>query len=273
MNNPTTNFETISPEKAERLLLTNRSNRNINDSHVRTIVSSMKRGEFKTTGDSIKISKSGKLLDGQHRLTAIVQTGISLKLNVVRGLEEDSFKYMDIGKGRTASDILHIEGVSNSSKIAAISKFVMNFQKGYYQRLANKHDGTGNTKLTNADISDFTRKHIDSLHESCKVGYKASKTKLATGTDLSGLHYVLKKISKEEADTFIQSIGDGLNLTKGSPIHILRERLLSNSQSKRKMLAYEKLAIIIKTWNYYRTNKRVSRVLFDTVREEFPKPI
>ena len=88
----------ITPAYAAELLKQNTNNRPVRPSHVRFLSEAMQRGEFLFNGDAIRISKDNVILDGQHRLLAVVKSNIALKVVVVRGLESEVFKTIDVDK-------------------------------------------------------------------------------------------------------------------------------------------------------------------------------
>lgn len=100
--------EAIDPEKATTWLEDNTSNRPIVQSHVDYLASMMKGNEWLVTHQGIAFSDKGRLLDGQHRLWAVVESGCTVQMMVSRGLDEQSFKYLDIGKKRSTGDSLGI---------------------------------------------------------------------------------------------------------------------------------------------------------------------
>lgn len=269
--NPTANFEVITKKKADAMLLNNKQNRPISDKNLSAILVEMERGNFKITGESIKFSKNGSLLDGQHRLTAISKSGIEMNMLIVRGLDDDAFKYIDTGKTRTAADVLGIENVKNPSRIAAMIKFIINFNRGnYFGQSSN--DNRGRTRLTNSIVSDFNQKNSEALLKSIPYGYNKDN-RLVSGAFLASFHYIFDKISPSEADDFCHKVATGENLSKESPIYLLRQRLLQDIRSTRRMRPVEKLALICKAWNLYRKDKTVSILRWDSVKEAFPKPI
>lgn len=109
-------LELITVEKAKQFLEHNTSNRPVNDAHVNNLAAEMMRNNFHVTGEAIKFSIDGDLLDGQHRLLAIVKSGKPQEMFVVRNLSAQSFKYMDTNRTRSASDVLGIEGVNNPKR-------------------------------------------------------------------------------------------------------------------------------------------------------------
>lgn len=262
---------TITPNKAKELLEKNTINRPVNQKNVDFIARQIMGRTFHLTGESIKISKSGNLLDGQHRLLAIIQCGVAAKMFITEGLEDECFKYIDTGRPRQASDVLAIEGVLNATKIAAITKFIINFKRGYYSNAAEKNSSSGIKKISNSEVSEFVSKNEKELVDSYEFGFGKGK-RLIQGTLISSLHYIFKQINEKDADIFINKVTEGENIGKTNPIFLLREKFIFEQRSKRKMRMVEKVALICKTWNLIRDNKTVVRLEWDSNRENFPKP-
>ena len=70
---PIITLETITPAQAAEWLKGNTVNRRLVLHHVERLASEMLAGEWRITGDCIKLN-GDRLLDGQHRLQAIVQS-------------------------------------------------------------------------------------------------------------------------------------------------------------------------------------------------------
>src|SRR5699024_12136781 len=73
----------------------------------------LKDGRWAYTSEPIIFSENGNLLNGQHRLVAIIKTGIAAELLVTFKVEGEAFKYMDAGTKRGAMHIFEIEGIKN----------------------------------------------------------------------------------------------------------------------------------------------------------------
>jgi|APSaa5957512576_1039674.scaffolds.fasta_scaffold44889_2 hypothetical protein len=138
------NRETITPEVAKALLDKNINNRNITQSHLALIKSEILSGNWQYNGQPIIIGEDGRLLDGQHRLTAVVETGIPIDTAVIRGIADDAFVTIDTGKVRGGADVLSIAGSKYGSHIAsAIRKIIEKFggskkcQGRYAHKIAN----------------------------------------------------------------------------------------------------------------------------------------
>lgn len=265
-----TQLELVTPDLAKSMLEKNVSNRPINNPNVDQLVAEIGRGNFHQTGESIKFAKDGSLLDGQHRLLAIIKSQTPVELLVVRGLDNESFKYMDTGRVRMASDVLAIEGIENSAKLAAMINFIIGYDRGVYGGSHRRKRGSG--KITNAMVVEYAQKHLTSLKDSYGFGWGKGKH-LIGGTMIASLHYIFKQIHEGNADDFINKLVDGTNLTKGSPIFLLRERFIHDSKNKRKMQPAEKVGLICKAWNLYRKGEPVKVLRWDMGKEAFPKPI
>jgi hypothetical protein len=74
----TISLEMITPDMAADLLAVNVSNRNVRQRRVDQYARDMQVGRWQPTGEPITISDTGKLLNGQHRLMAVVQAGVTV---------------------------------------------------------------------------------------------------------------------------------------------------------------------------------------------------
>src|SRR6266487_5152852 len=106
--------QTITPDKAEELLAANTANRPLSRSTVRSFAEAMRRGDWLVTHQGIAFDTNGVLVDGQHRLAAIIEADRPVELTVFTDVAEGTFDVLDIGKRRTAADVLAIEGERNS---------------------------------------------------------------------------------------------------------------------------------------------------------------
>jgi hypothetical protein len=102
---------TITPEIAKNILNEgNYDNRNIRKGHVQNLASRILRGEWKLTPQGIILHTSGRLLDGQHRLLAIVQADTPVTTTVFTVSDESVFKTLDQGAKRSMADISGVDG-------------------------------------------------------------------------------------------------------------------------------------------------------------------
>jgi len=258
----------LTPEIAEFLLGRNSKNRQVKKDRVEQYVRDIKSG-WTHNGDTIRISLSIIMLDGQHRCLAVMETGIAIETALSYGLPEDVFETIDTGRARTTSDVFYIAGIENNTRMTAITKFVMNFKKGCYEFAARGYS-RGKLAITSTQALEFCKANKESLEQSYYYGFNKDN-KIVSGTILASLHYIFKEKNKFYADNFCKSLADGVGLPKDSPIYVLRNKLIQDARLKRKMNIYEKVGIICKAWNYYIKNKKIKNLNYDTNNEEFPK--
>jgi hypothetical protein len=88
-------FVEITPAMAEDFLKHNRKNRKLNETRIKAYASVMKRGEWFAINQGIAFDKAGNLLDGQHRLMAIIHANKPVIMLVVEGLDSASQLVID----------------------------------------------------------------------------------------------------------------------------------------------------------------------------------
>ena len=98
---------TVTPELARVILDDhNRDNRRVKPSVVKRYARMMQIGDWKLSPETISISRTGRLLNGQHRLMAVAMSGVSVDFLFAYGFEEDVFAVLDRGSARTMADAL-----------------------------------------------------------------------------------------------------------------------------------------------------------------------
>lgn len=110
MSLPTSSIEVVTPDMARGYMEHNSGNRKIRVSQVDYFSRELRAGRLRTTHQGVAFSCNGRLLDGQHRLLAIIETGISATMFVTRGLSEDAYNSIDFGGvARNMADVIRIE--------------------------------------------------------------------------------------------------------------------------------------------------------------------
>ncbi len=103
-----TTIEVIGPQEALKILARTRENRPIRRGWVAALADLIKRGKWRTTHQGIAIDLDGYLIDGQHRLLAIIESGKSVGVAVTRGLDKSAYHDIDCGLSRTTGDRLKL---------------------------------------------------------------------------------------------------------------------------------------------------------------------
>ena len=247
----TTGIETITPEIAVELLSRNSGNRSISAPHVAKLAKLIESGKFELNGDTIRIDQDGCLIDGQHRLSACVKANMPFQTLVVRGLPRESFLTIDQGKHRSHGDTLSSLDCKNGKDIAAALKIV---ERYFTSRLP-----TGKVNFSNSEMLALLSKYPDIVD--AKSGVLHPKGLFSRSTAIA-CKYLFRKKDAALADEFFDSLISGHDLQDGSPVYILRERLMRNAMGKAKLGQEYIVALMIKSWNSIRSGKEIKNLRF-----------
>lgn len=154
----------ITPEIAALLLKGNANNRPLSKVYVDAYAEDMKSGEWCLNGESIKLLESEEsenskyiLLDGQHRLAAVVKSGVTIKsLVVVFSNSDEAVKYVDNGRKRSYKDSIVMDDVSGSAA------YMRNTVVIAVARYAIKKN-TGMNAVSNARVHRYINDNKDQL--------------------------------------------------------------------------------------------------------------
>lgn len=235
----------ITPEMAEKLLDDRAPNRSVSSAVLNKYARDMAAGRWKLNGQTIKISRHGHLIDGQHRLEAAKKSKTAFPAIIVEGLSEDVISTLDIGRRRAMSDVLRERGESNTIIFASALRWLWMIE---------------NNVVLAANSSPSSGELLDLLER--RPGIRASLKQVATIREIMGsgiaaaLHRTFADKDDERANMFFTRLGDGVGLASDSPILHLRERLLRTRASNRaRMAEAERVALCIKAWNAYRADR------------------
>jgi hypothetical protein len=259
-------IEQINPELASTLLQGNVDNRNVAKRHVEFLSEQMKSGKWMFCADPIRISSEGRVLDGQHRLMAVIKAGVTLDFLVIRGLSSDIFPFLDTGKSRSASDVLSSNHIENANRKAALARRIMLYDSGFL----NLKGGVGTKKISNSDVLNYVRKN--ELNEVVLAGSRHyEKFRGFSITDYGLFKLLFDRISEDDCSVFLEKLSSGNNLSDGDPILLLRNRIIDDMSNIAKLSATIKLALTIRAWNHFRDGKTL-KILQHSTQGDFPIP-
>ncbi len=250
-------IETITPAKAAEYLKSNTLNRPLSKNYVLALADQMRRGQWRMNGEAIIFSESGRLLDGQHRLAAIIKSGVSVTMAVTRGISEDVFHTIDTGKGRTGADVFAIAGIKNYAGISAgISRFLV-LAKGRNQLF---HGGFNarDTKITRQDLLEEyyrTPELYQSILKQAVIFYKDGY--LMKISEIFAVITYLLKVKNHTWDLimcFFEALCMG-EYCDCNAVKLYRNLLIRDMSAHTKMTAAMKQNLLAKTWNAYVYNK------------------
>lgn len=205
----------IGPTQATKLLETTKNNRPVSQATVERYANDMKNGKWRMTGQPIIISDSGNLLDGQHRLWAIVQSEAEVEVMVVTGVADDAIWSIDTGRSRTIGQVLHMNGTKHANRTAAVARTIDIVEYG-----------NGKRKLSVDDYRAIMQRHkgISWIMEQPNISRSGP---FCTAGVLAAFALLWEK-NKEEAEKLWPIFWDGADLGKGDPFLTVRQHLTNN---------------------------------------------
>lgn len=256
--------ERITPEMASDLLDANRHNRNMRASRVAHLAELMRRGEWVLNGETIKIAEDGTLLDGQHRLQAVVEAGVEIETMVMRDLPMAVQDTVDTGRKRRLADVLTIERRSDPQALAAALSMLHRLRTG--TRVDYSHSGAPSPQQA-LDLLEAEPR----IEDSVKVARRVTKAIGGPIGVFAALHRIFEDIDAGAASEFYEGLVDGADLSKGDPLlnlrnQVVRPRLDRNHSHSPNVIA----ALTIKAFNLRRTGRNVEVLAFRK-DEKFPK--
>lgn len=247
VTNPDVELIELTPLKAAEILRGNISNRPVRTAYVSRLAQAIRRGEWKLNGDAIRISKDGRVQDGQHRCYAVIQAEASIQTLLVTGLDNDVFDTIDKGIAKTAGDSFATCGEANFTTLASTTRLLYVYQR------------TGNPFNANADSAPTTKQQMQLLKENPSLRASASWISASNwcrrylSPSLGGFcHFLFSKADKDAAKSFFDSLESGVGLEAGSPVLFLRNRLMEMPNSKERINKSYKAALVFKAFKLHR---------------------
>lgn len=272
--NITSEIVSITPAMAQMWLDSSKTkNRPLSQAVVNSYAETMKKGNWLVNGEAITFDANGNLLNGQHRLSAICNSGVTIESFVVRGVDKKVFTTFDCGRNRSFGQLITMQGDIHGNNVAAIVREYLVFKNG----LSVMEDC--NTSLrtlheTNKSMMDFFIRNKKFFSEITKKTISiCGKARLLRSSFVGGSIAFLVRdcgYSEELAFDFFSQLCS-IDTAENATINILRKSLAASRDSRKsRALVRIHSALAIKCWNAFVTRKDVKK--FNWREEEgFPK--
>lgn len=193
------NLVLFTPEMATEIISKPSTNfRSVKRPVVNQYAKDMENGNWTFCGDTIKFDKDGNLIDGQHRLRAIIKSGIPQYFYKVEELDPESARVMDSGFKRSVNDYLKSQSAAYETGAASIIRQVETFKK------QSKYIGhsTANNGTSYSDVVDLYENDTEWYNKAAIYGKKISKesARILKQTEVGAIYYYLVRIMGVDAD-------------------------------------------------------------------------
>jgi hypothetical protein len=229
--------------------------------------SAIVRGAWRINGECIVFDTEGVLIDGQHRLHAIAQSGRAVPVLVIYGIDPDSFTTFDQGKKRSGSDVLSTESEfrEHAGTTASALAWLARKEQGLL------HSSSAPVPLPNDEILERVRQY-PGLIDSVRRAHGELRTRLMPPGMIAFLDYVLGGIDPEAGGQFLSRVCAGLDVPKDSWEARLRKRLDDFSGHRSSLAQRDLLALVIKSFHGSYRGLRVPNALQWRSGGEHPEP-
>ena len=272
VNGPSYEVIEVTPALAKEWLQRNTHNRNLRQRVAAGYAADMLAGAWVEDGQSIKFAADGTLLDGQHRLAAIAQSGVTLPMLVVTGLPSTAQDTMDTGAKRSLGDALKLRGEANYVALAAALMRVYQWQGGARRSIGR---GNGDVRPTHRQLLDALEEHPE-IRRSAEMAVRVRNALPIPAGCISLCHWLFNQIDSSDCAFFFARLIDGAGLATDDAVYALRRTAEINARDKAWTLneGYV-VALVIKAWNAYREGRAVHLLKFKAGGanpEQFPEP-
>lgn len=254
---------TLTPEIAEILLTVNDDNRPKRQRLLDTLITDAVENNFELNGETIKISKDGRLNDGQHRCESVIRTGKPIRTFIVFGVTRDSRLTVDTGVNRTVGDFIAMDGGKYATAGATVAKNLCLHRRGATTFSAGQ----------NIISKTMIRQEYWNHEKEIITAVQACDHKFSTGfgmTSLATAYVLIARKNPHECAAFFAALIEGAGLRRSSAVLSLRNRIINmksrgdaaaKNAPKRKNRPHHKVEMVIRYWNAHRKGVAIKNAL------------
>ncbi|MGV9659163.1 hypothetical protein ACWDR5_19650 [Streptomyces koyangensis] len=262
----------VGPELAQILLSRAVVNRRLDLAQVDFLANSITSGEWQLTHQGIALDgplDTGRLLDGQHRLNAIIKAGQPVWMYVFEGLHESAFHVLDTGKRRSGVDTLSSTGEKYLPLLHSTIRHVLLFKA-----MPDSSWSDSKARIANGRILAAYNEDSDMYREAVVTGRELSKHIFASQTGAAvGYFLTTEAAPAVKVDSWIDGLTSGANLEFGDPrLTLAKVPHVKARARKRRYTMREQVAIYIKAWNAWVQEDKIEKLRF-TKAEKMPTPM
>lgn len=265
---PTVTLELWTPDKAREILeytaaqgfVNRQETKGGTDRGIAAYARMMKNGEWDSTnGETIKIDRSGILVDGHHRLKALIQANVNLELLTARNVSEGAYYTIDRGVSRKLHDHVAQAGIVDRS-LASVVTSGAGVLYHYLKTGSRDPASARRTAFSYKDVGSVVDQHPYIIRAA--EFYNKYKRKIVISQSNFCLIYTLTyEIDPDKAYIFIERIVDGVGLEIDDARYVLREKLNSLRGGKKRVNYFDELNYVIRAWNAYFKGRKLTRLV------------
>ncbi|MBO1076761.1 hypothetical protein [Roseomonas marmotae] len=239
-------IETIDAEAASRYLSMGPLPRQTSDAHVQALAADMSRGRWITNAQPICFSAAGRLLDGQHRLLAVVAAGTTIEAPVVHGLPEDAYTTYDGHQRRSAAADDPESGFGDQALATAMANLLWRYER--------RTEGVQYKRASATEIREILTQHPRLV---ALRGFARKMVQFGRSSVMGYGAYVIEREDPQLGSIFLNALVTGADLAAGHPILVLRNNLQRLRREKASQA--EQLSALLAGWRRYKLHPASAR--------------
>lgn len=237
----------IEPVVAKKLLeMTNDKNRPLMEHYAARLSNELTDVGYELTGDTLKWSKKGVMLDGQHRLKACALDTTPMITHCVFGLDDKIFDVIDQGIKRTPGHVLALCGIKDYTIVAGGVRWARLIGEG--------RKGVTSRGMTARDIRKLATGSMRDLQRYTKQAIAIGKAfKFAPPTMVAGLLFLIGQHNAALAERFADDWQHGnRNYNRNKNFDLMAQRVATmKAQNNGHLPRFPTAAIMVQCFNHW----------------------
>ena len=254
-------YTMVTPQMAEELLDRNTHNRPLRPGAVEKYARDMKAGRWQKNAQPVTIDWNNAIHNGQHRLFAVVESGVTVPMIVLTGLDPDTVLTVDSGVARNFQDYVALRGdasgqpMKNINNYAAVLRLIWWYENLWPGVRLNASRSGG---ATHHDLADIAARYPN-LSEI--VDYVQAKNgpvrNIIKPTAMAFVMAMGAQQYPAEVEHFLQTLWSNEGAPNDPPIS-LRQRCVTAKLSGHGLDRATELVFYIKAWNAYARGEKLA---------------
>lgn len=269
-----TMYTLVTPRMAEEILSRNTRNRPLRAGVVERYARDMAAKNWKHNAMPIRIARDGTLMDGQHRLWAIIESNTPTDMIVLDGLPEDAIDTIDNGANRAYSDYRTIrakaegKALNYPNEFQAVLRWIFWYETAWPALSRGKVGAKVGTFAELDEIAERYPKLNDYIGDAKAA---VQKTHIIRQSTLAFVYSMAAEAEPEKAARWLDVLLRGVTEVPDHPALALRERMLNAKINREKLDPMHELVFVIKSWNAFAQGQGLKAVRW--IGDELVPPI
>lgn len=269
----------MTPELASKLLEHNTRNRILHPHRVVALAAALSEGRFVPEASSpVVIGADHSVQNGQHRLAATVESGVSWQCILIEDAPEEARLFHDTGKPRSFADYLRQSGVRDPTNIAASTRLIWFYEEGMLETRAAFIRARSTTPPDYARLWNFYQKRQDGIGAALQLARTIRGVGELSRSVAVASAYVLLDVNEEDCRAFYAHLALRGEESMPGQIKALRRSLENLPVAGTRGVPGDQqhqMAVLFKGWNAWRTGDPLEYARWRSggkAPEKFPVP-